>query len=419
MAEIGIIASIVGVTAIGAKVSLCLYKFADGVGSAGEDVRRVAVEVSLFCSVLKQLGSTLRRAKAARYSLSALASADQILEECQRVFAEIGDITDGLQRHGPTTGETSINLASRVKWTFKRSRVSVLRSTLESMKATLHLMLTTLDFAERVASRRYAVMIRVASYEARELTVKTRISTVETDREDEEAGALAESLLITLQVANGNLLDVEEQEAREAGAMEREIEQNNQGMTGDTLGGSQAESGSPTRSPTPAATRQRSANRRSRVDDGLIRSPSGGDMRRLGNHLHLNPGGPVSSPQLLLDLVGFLDTFQRGGDRQESKRASIRLSQMVFGEKFSPFIRPQTWDGDSRALETRLQFKQLLQKWIQGDSAPLNANQSSHGEYGPATETPNGAKTPITDDKRASVGDNCVWTAIGDFETTS
>jgi hypothetical protein len=72
MAEIGAIASITGVAGVGAKLSILLFEFASTVGSAGTDVKRIGIEIYLFCSVLKQLQSTLTKAKAYRYSLSAL-----------------------------------------------------------------------------------------------------------------------------------------------------------------------------------------------------------------------------------------------------------------------------------------------------------------------------------------------------------
>jgi len=155
MAEIGAIASIIGVAGAGAKLSIMLFEFASSVGSAGAEVKRIGIEISLFCSVLKQLQSTLTKAKAYRYSLSALETTQEVLDRCQDVFEEIEGIVDGLRKRG--TGEaveTSMGLIARVKWTFKRSKVQVLRTTLESCKITLHLMLTTLEFAQKIATRR-------------------------------------------------------------------------------------------------------------------------------------------------------------------------------------------------------------------------------------------------------------------------
>jgi len=55
MEAIGAIASIVGVAGAGAKLSIVLFEFASTVSSAGQEVRQIGIEISLFCSVLKQL----------------------------------------------------------------------------------------------------------------------------------------------------------------------------------------------------------------------------------------------------------------------------------------------------------------------------------------------------------------------------
>jgi hypothetical protein len=52
-AEIGAIASIIGVAGAGAKLSIMLFEFASSVGSAGTEVKRIGIEISLFCSVLR------------------------------------------------------------------------------------------------------------------------------------------------------------------------------------------------------------------------------------------------------------------------------------------------------------------------------------------------------------------------------
>jgi hypothetical protein len=154
MEAIGAIASIVGVAGAGAKLSIVLFEFASTLGSAGREVRQIGIEISLFCSVLKQLQSTLTKAKAYRYSLSAIETTEEILKRCQEVFKEIDGIIYGLRKRG--NAEPSVDLIARVKWTFKRSQVQVLRKTLESCKVTLHLMLSTLDFAQKIATRRSA-----------------------------------------------------------------------------------------------------------------------------------------------------------------------------------------------------------------------------------------------------------------------
>lgn len=162
MAEaVGAIASIVGIAGAGAKLSIVLFEFASSVGSAGVEARQIGTEISLFCSVLKQLQSTLTKARSYRYSISAIETTQEILDRCQDVFKEIEEIVEGLRKKRGRATEASVDLVSRVKWTFKRSHVQMLRTTLESCKITLHIMLTTLEFAQKIATRRLVLSIRV------------------------------------------------------------------------------------------------------------------------------------------------------------------------------------------------------------------------------------------------------------------
>jgi hypothetical protein len=154
MAEIGAIASIVGVAGAGAKLSLVLFEFASTVGSARVEVERVGTEISQFCAVLTQLRSTLKKARARRFSLSAISTTQDILERCQKIFKEIEDIVAPLQRNTGNSKESSVDLVARVKWTFKRSKVQVLQKTLESSKNSLQLMLQVLDLAQKTATPR-------------------------------------------------------------------------------------------------------------------------------------------------------------------------------------------------------------------------------------------------------------------------
>jgi hypothetical protein len=149
------ISAIIGVAGAGAKLSILLFEFASTVGSAEQEIRQIGIEISLFCSVLKQLQSTLAKAKSYRYSLSAIETTREILDRCQQLFEEIEAIVCGLRkRGGERLVESSVDWIGRVKWTFKLSQVQKLRTTLESCKVTLHLMLTTLEFAQKLAARR-------------------------------------------------------------------------------------------------------------------------------------------------------------------------------------------------------------------------------------------------------------------------
>jgi len=155
MAEaLGAIASIVGIVGAGAKLSIALFDFAGNIGSAGAEVRAIGTEITLFCSVLQQLERTLAKAQDRRYSISAIETTQKILDQCQFIFEEINGVVGRLQKQKSGEGEVSVDFKGRMRWVFKRAKVQQYRATLESCKITLHLMLTTLEFAERVSARR-------------------------------------------------------------------------------------------------------------------------------------------------------------------------------------------------------------------------------------------------------------------------
>lgn len=206
MAELAAIATIVGIAASGAKISMHLYALGSTIGSAKGDVTKVAVNIATFCSVLQQLASTLEKARSARFSISAIATTQEILDRCQELFGEIEDVVDKLrspQKGGQDPKQTSIGNVARVKWVFKRLKMKKIRAELESMKLTLSLMLTTLNFADRIAKRRES---GIPSFQAAR-------------DEDEEIESVAASLLVAQQCVEDELEDLEalEEETEDEG----------------------------------------------------------------------------------------------------------------------------------------------------------------------------------------------------------
>ncbi|MCJ1352032.1 MAG: Adaptor for signal transduction [Icmadophila ericetorum] len=154
MAEVGAIASIVGLIVTGAQLSNVLFDVGSSLGSAGWEVRAVGTEIALFCSVMRLLERMLDRAEDRRYSIGAIETAQEILSQCQAIFNELKSILDGLQRNGSSSNETSVDFLTRIKWVIRRPQVQMQRATLESCKITLHIMLTTLEFARRLSIRK-------------------------------------------------------------------------------------------------------------------------------------------------------------------------------------------------------------------------------------------------------------------------
>jgi hypothetical protein len=73
MAEIGLIASVVGVACVGVKLSTTLYTFSETVATATDSTKSIAKDVSLTIAVLEELSSNLKHDEQVRlYSGAAL-----------------------------------------------------------------------------------------------------------------------------------------------------------------------------------------------------------------------------------------------------------------------------------------------------------------------------------------------------------
>ena len=183
MAEIGLVASIIQIVGAGTRLSIAIFDIAATIGNAEKDLQNLGTEVSLLCSVLKQVQGLLEHAHF-HPSPVAVESAAKIIIQCRKVFQEMANILAPLNATGATIvfPAADINFVSKVKWAFSRkSRIAMLRSTLESFKLTLSVMLNTMQLAERVSRRRQ--------------------SSVMTLEEDEHDKAVTQSLLISQQYA--------------------------------------------------------------------------------------------------------------------------------------------------------------------------------------------------------------------------
>ena len=153
MAEIGVVGAIVGLVGTGTKLSIAIFDFAASIGNAGRELQNVATEISDLCSMLKQVQTVLEHAHFLP-SETAIAAAQRILNQCSKVFGEIDEIVGELRRTKGDEVFPSVDFVSKVKWTFsKKSKVLMLRSTLEACKSTLSVMLMTMLLAERVSQR--------------------------------------------------------------------------------------------------------------------------------------------------------------------------------------------------------------------------------------------------------------------------
>ncbi|OAP55814.1 hypothetical protein AYL99_09966 [Fonsecaea erecta] len=198
MAEaLGLVASLANIIGAGLALSKGLYEFASVLGSASRDIKDLSTDISLFCSVLKHVQTTLTRARAFRLSMSAVQTAEDIVERCRVIFTNLQTTVDSLRK-----GEAKLDLLARVRWFFKEKRVLLVHEQLKTCSATLHLMLTTLMLAQKIASR--------------------RLSLDPEDDEDVQDRLMAHSLFLAQQAAKERLVTVEDEVIRDEALLKLE-----------------------------------------------------------------------------------------------------------------------------------------------------------------------------------------------------
>jgi len=149
MAELGVLASLVGVVGAVIQLSVALYDFASTLGSAGREIEDMGCDITLLCAVLKRVQSTLDNPKSTRLSITAIQTTQDIVSRCQRILDDIKAILSKLRKDG----QSCIDILARVKWTLKRPKVLMLRRSLQSCTTTLHLMLSAIDWARNAIRR--------------------------------------------------------------------------------------------------------------------------------------------------------------------------------------------------------------------------------------------------------------------------
>jgi hypothetical protein len=144
MAELAALPNLSAVACCGVKLSASIYEF----GVASRELKNLASDVAHFCSVLKQVQSALRRAKSFKVLPGAIQAVQIILDKSQELFDDLSATLSKMRR----ADGCQVDLLKRVRWTFKKPKVLLLRDGLRSCDAMLHLMLATLSFAHILAA---------------------------------------------------------------------------------------------------------------------------------------------------------------------------------------------------------------------------------------------------------------------------
>jgi len=162
-------ATIIGFAAAGLKLSFTLYAFAAAVGSAGKEIRQSAKDISLFSSVLRQLGIKMEEAhKAGFVANEAFDLTKEIIAECRSVFDELEAMIekattmekvkvvkmaeDDLTVKEVDRDKMTVSFGRRLLYLFQKAEISDQRNRLESLKSSLQVMLALITFTERAQS---------------------------------------------------------------------------------------------------------------------------------------------------------------------------------------------------------------------------------------------------------------------------
>lgn len=177
-AELGL--AIAGVAATGAALSKALFGIYHSIRHASRDVRDIATQLTLLQSVLKELKRALRTSKSI-YSADATRTIYNLLSQCSQVFDGIEDLTAPLRS---ADGDPLLHppLGERLKFHFKKDDMRLLKGQLDSLKSTIHLMVSIIQLGRELptssstgtSGEQTSPQLRSALYVASELVVGER-----------------------------------------------------------------------------------------------------------------------------------------------------------------------------------------------------------------------------------------------------
>ena len=132
---------VAGVATAGVQLSKSLYDLYSTVRTSRYEIQDVANNVSLLAMVLEELDGVLHDDKL-EYRPQLRKAAHSIALRCASIFKDI-------RKHVGTDREPKGQKSyEKVTWYFKRERVKSLRSSLDSLKSTLNILLHVVQLAK-------------------------------------------------------------------------------------------------------------------------------------------------------------------------------------------------------------------------------------------------------------------------------
>ena len=144
MAEIGLVASILSVAAVGTSVATTLYETTQTVRHADQDILSLARHVSESTAAITHMGEVMKEERD-NCSRQVIRDIRKITHSCKRTFREIKSVTKS----------TRFRHFASVRWLFKRTKATELEARLRSQQSNLRCIIHTLTVAKlgRIDSR--------------------------------------------------------------------------------------------------------------------------------------------------------------------------------------------------------------------------------------------------------------------------
>jgi hypothetical protein len=173
---IGAISSVMGIAAEGLKLSSTLNSCVEKVRSAGRDIKDVVQDVKSTAVLLQQFGENLRMEKEVRlFSTEYYDELSRCAKDCQSIFKELELVFPAaINSEDPDNKISAMRGRDKLKWSFRHTKVALLRTNLDRLKLQLNTMLVVMihkrDLYKQQSTERYVLICIYTSKNTRILT---------------------------------------------------------------------------------------------------------------------------------------------------------------------------------------------------------------------------------------------------------
>jgi hypothetical protein len=154
MAEAAAVATVVGIASFGIQLTKILYDFGSTVSGVREETSYIARHVDLYANVLDILTERIDDEEPILTD-AALDLIEELHFQSSELFAKIQDLLPCVK-----ASNDDISFLERVKWNFRKSKVTLLVGELDYLRSTVHLLVTIVFTGRKIQRSRYISLRR-------------------------------------------------------------------------------------------------------------------------------------------------------------------------------------------------------------------------------------------------------------------